>query len=1248
MMLTAGLPAVAQPTILPGKYYEYYIVARTGAGFTDLGSGGGPSINDVRQVAFRGSTSSGNALWYGTGQVTPVNFNPGESFGSSDTIQPSVQINSNQRVVSEDRISTTNPATTSIRLYNANADDSYSYAARGGPNKTYSAVFANPAVNLNGDVVYTAQYSSQAPVKVLGLLPAGSTTPVEKPIRAGYPQPMIADDGTVVVAVGGTAGQSNYQILVYPPGLQSPVVIADTNANWTSLDLVPGISRDGIVVAFQGNPTNAGASAIGTTVGPGIFVAVNEGLGFGSAKIIRLTGVEVEDVKADKAAAKGNLDGVCDTAEICTPAAELGWDRSGKKITLASYGSGTRVGVAHLDFGGPGINDDTFVVSFIATPSQASRDNPYLPGTPLLFSAQQGLWTIRVDVQLQLVSPYDRVYHQSSPIPVVQIGDRLGSDTITGIAVYDPIANAAHDEDDKIRTMRRGDHRMAFWASTNNGQIIVRGNHLDSDQDGLLDHWETTGIDVDQDGVVDLVPSDYGADPFTRDLFVQVDHVAGSRFQVQPRVFNNDIPGTYSYFEANYRNAEALSGPMYGVRIDGLPPADIKAGIVPHVDAGPGPDLIGLSPSINLNGMTPVGGKAISMPGYVGLEPDVVYFGVPESINIPNLNTLSFEDVKDTYFGKNDKDAHEFVFHYVVLAQYQDLEPNVTLGLGDPANPFVGTVAQEAGYANYLDYSGTLPAAITAGMPLKMTSGGDMGVTKSITGIGTDPITGSPALSFEDAFPESPAAGDRFVVLDNHTGLAEVYFLAKGAASNGDNNSLPGNDVIVSIGAMAFTADGVYGTSCEQWQTIMHELGHNLGLRHGGTDHNAYKGNAYLSIMSYSWDLECTPPLHVTTYAHFNDPTYPDSGYMRMDFQNIMFHMGNSLGLDLGSSVFGEQVSNDPEPTHELYVSHNGPLDTTPPSVSITSPAANSTVNGSLTVNITATDNVAVDSVSVLFDVNANGVADLGDGVVATSLGGNHYQAVFNGISGANGLRPLTVIAYDKTSNFTRDIINVDVGGIPLAMVPNVIGLTQAAATTAITNVGLTVGTLTQQASSTIAAGDVASEIPAGGTVVNPGSVVNLVISTGAALAISSPSWLPVGTVGVAYLSSTITASGGSGTYSNWSVTGLPAGLSLDSASGIISGTPSTNTGSPFSVTVTVTDSKSATVSRVYNLRINTVAACQVANQGNVSVSDVQYILQEALGAGAGTNELNGDGAINVADVQIIINAVLNLGCWAN
>ena len=71
--------------------------------------------------------------------------------------------------------------------------------------------------------------------------------------------------------------------------------------------------------------------------------------------------------------------------------------------------------------------------------------------------------------------------------------------------------------------------------------------------------------------------------------------------------------------------------------------------------------------------------------------------------------------------------------------------------------------------------------------------------------------------------------------------------------------------------------------------------------------------------------------------------------------------------------------------------------------------------------------------------------------------------------------------------------------GFAEVSVPNVVGGTQAAATTALASVGLNVGTVTTQASSTVASGKVISESPTAGTSVNAGSAVSLVISTGPA-----------------------------------------------------------------------------------------------------------------------------------------------------
>src|ERR1700694_1814552 len=71
------------------------------------------------------------------------------------------------------------------------------------------------------------------------------------------------------------------------------------------------------------------------------------------------------------------------------------------------------------------------------------------------------------------------------------------------------------------------------------------------------------------------------------------------------------------------------------------------------------------------------------------------------------------------------------------------------------------------------------------------------------------------------------------------------------------------------------------------------------------------------------------------------------------------------------------------------------------------------------------------------------------------------------------------------------------VSGCAKMTVPNVEGLTQDAATTAITGAKLTVGTVTQQSSNTVATGKVISQDPASGGSVAQGSPINLVNSSG-------------------------------------------------------------------------------------------------------------------------------------------------------
>ncbi len=111
-------------------------------------------------------------------------------------------------------------------------------------------------------------------------------------------------------------------------------------------------------------------------------------------------------------------------------------------------------------------------------------------------------------------------------------------------------------------------------------------------------------------------------------------------------------------------------------------------------------------------------------------------------------------------------------------------------------------------------------------------------------------------------------------------------------------------------------------------------------------------------------------------------------------------------------------------------------------------------------------------------------------------------------------------------------------------------------------------------------------------------------VTVNAAIAVN-PATLPTAMLGAAY-SQTVVATGGNGSYVfTVSAGSLPAGLTLNAATGVISGTPTTAATSNF--TITATDGVGATGQRAYAL---TVAATLVVGSAHAAECRCRQCIQ--------------------------------------
>jgi hypothetical protein len=93
-----------------------------------------------------------------------------------------------------------------------------------------------------------------------------------------------------------------------------------------------------------------------------------------------------------------------------------------------------------------------------------------------------------------------------------------------------------------------------------------------------------------------------------------------------------------------------------------------------------------------------------------------------------------------------------------------------------------------------------------------------------------------------------------------------------------------GSDLIVSLGTTA-VCPGFTNSNTQQAGSFMHELGHNLGLQHGGGDGTNYKPN-YLSVMNYAFQLDGVikagnpATIDYSGFGPTNVPTLNESGQL--------------------------------------------------------------------------------------------------------------------------------------------------------------------------------------------------------------------------------------------------------------------------------------------------------------------------------------------------------------------------------
>jgi len=178
------------------------------------------------------------------------------------------------------------------------------------------------------------------------------------------------------------------------------------------------------------------------------------------------------------------------------------------------------------------------------------------------------------------------------------------------------------------------------------------------------------------------------------------------------------------------------------------------------------------------------------------------------------------------------------------------------------------------------------------------------------------------------------------------------------------------SDFLVSLGS--WTTD-MMGTALNQSSTLMHELGHNLGLEHGGNNEDNYKPN-YLTVMNYAMQINGLIVDGQNGYIDYSRFTLPILDEAKLNEQ---------VGMNVTAAGYPGSNGSPSADRYGTYFFCNGddPSKVAPQQVNSFTGNVNWNCNQFKTVGPPVTFTPYIDKTLVRSDVNGDGFVTLTGGV---------------------------------------------------------------------------------------------------------------------------------------------------------------------------------------------------------------------------------------------------------------------------